>query len=142
MRDKPGLARRCRGQENPRDQALVVIGSARGSLSNIKDKVSFERAILEIEDRLEELEYLSREYMSRSWQVAGSTDNGTKRRHVEEVLRDPVHGLWSDRRIAAHVGCVSHTFVANLRRRLFPDDLPATTGLDGRTRRHPRPRAS
>ncbi len=65
---KPSVEKRAMGgQENPKDQARVIISSARGSLSNIEDKISFERGIQQITDRLDELEFLVKKYMPEKW---------------------------------------------------------------------------
>jgi hypothetical protein len=55
------------GQENPKDQAKVIIWSARGSLSNLEDKITFYAAIDQMNDRLDELELLVKTYMPEKW---------------------------------------------------------------------------
>ncbi len=54
-------------QNNPKDQARVIIGSARGSLSNLEDGTSHESAITQINNKLDELGDLVEKYMSDSW---------------------------------------------------------------------------
>lgn len=55
------------GQAHPYDQCQVIIWSARGSLDNIEDKISFEKAIGQLRERLNELEKLTKMYMPRRW---------------------------------------------------------------------------
>jgi hypothetical protein len=65
---KPSVEKRAfGGQENPKDQAKVIISSARGSLSNLEDKIVFETAIEQMNDCLDELELLVWAYMPDKW---------------------------------------------------------------------------
>lgn len=65
-------------------------------------------------------------------------NNKDKRKAVESMLKDEELRQWSDRRVAEHIGCVSHTFVGSVRKELYPNGRSKARrriGRDGRETR-------
>lgn len=55
------------GQENPRDQAKVLLGSLEGSISNAQDDIAVQRSLEQALARVEELKQLVDLYMPTEW---------------------------------------------------------------------------
>lgn len=54
-------------QENPRDQAKVLLGSLEGSICNAQDDINVQRSLEQARARIEELKQLVDLYMSTEW---------------------------------------------------------------------------